>query len=229
MRLLESDIRRLAEEGFPAERFSEHENNHLYLGKGPDGCVFQKGTVCTVHDHRPLACRTYPWVDDEGTVRRDPFCPHGDEFDPPPDIEATLRDLVTRLEVEQHARNICISHSCHACCLDTEMPLTMGDIRRITGLGFHDFYHDRDGELILVNRDHLCFFLDHSGRCSIYEARPEGCRFYPFILGKGGVVMDRDCPHRDDHRKRLESWIEEGLYELVGRLEEEREIRLRHR
>ena len=226
VRLLESDIDRLREHGHPMDSFIEHENNYLYLKKGTEGCVFQKGSACTVHPYRPLSCRTYPWVNMDRMIGLDEFCPYSEEFEFTWDMEQVLQELTTRLDKEQSARNICASNHCDVCCHDTEMPLTNGDINRISGLGYLDFYRDRNGENILRDVDRKCFFLDGNGRCTIYEERPEGCRFYPFILGKGGVVMDEDCPHREVFQRRFSQWIEEGLMELVERMEEEQQERL---
>ena len=225
VKLLESDVERLTREGYPSNMFVEHENNFLYLRKGDEGCVFQEDSVCTVHSFCPLSCRTYPWVNMDGMIGADEFCPYSDEFEFTWDKEKTLQDLVTKLDEESMARNICATYQCNACCCDTEMPLSNGDVARITDLGHDDFYRVRRGEFILKNTDHRCYFQGKGGRCSIYSDRPEGCRFYPFILGKGGVVMDEDCPHREEYQERFEPWVEDGLYELIGRLEEERKDR----
>jgi uncharacterized protein len=244
IQLLNEDVERLESAGHPKDTFMEFEDNDLYLRKTTSGCVFQQGPVCTVHPHRPLACRTFPFIlpESDGDIQREESCPHNNEFEDIGgggdgtddrggarefgDLKETLQYIITTQEREQEIRNICAINKCDVCCCNTEMPLTNGDMKRILDLGHRDFYRKRRGEHILKNIDHRCFFLLGDGRCTIYEDRPEGCRFYPFILGKGGVVMDEDCPQREVFQPRFAQWIEDGLMELVSRLEEERAKRL---
>ncbi|MCX8205304.1 MAG: YkgJ family cysteine cluster protein [Candidatus Nezhaarchaeota archaeon] len=86
---------------------------------------------------------------------------------------------------------------CGACCINTEMPLTRGDARRLEGLGYRveEFAELRRGLLRLRNVDGHCFFYDPSSRrCKVYSHRPEGCRLYPFIYVEGlGVSVDVEC------------------------------------
>ena len=93
---------------------------------------------------------------------------------------------------------ICIRNSCFRCCLDTEMPLTLEDIRRIVRLGYKldEFAVFKDGLWRLRNVGGRCVFLDSSGRCKIYKHRPEGCRLYPVIEIDGGCEVDMEvCPY----------------------------------
>lgn len=76
------------------------------------------------------------------------------------------------------------------------MPLTLEDIERIRSLGYklEEFAEFRDGYWRLKNIDGHCVFL-RNGRCSIYEHRPEGCRYYPVIEEDGGCTIDLEvCP-----------------------------------
>ncbi|RLF16184.1 MAG: YkgJ family cysteine cluster protein [Thermoprotei archaeon] len=84
---------------------------------------------------------------------------------------------------------------CGRCCLNTEMPLTEDDVRRLERLGYRGFYELRDGLLRLKNVDGHCFFYDPKSRtCRVYPDRPEGCRVYPFIYVEGvGVTVDPEC------------------------------------
>ncbi len=79
------------------------------------------------------------------------------------------------------------------------MILTKRDIRRLESLGYNreDFSEFRDGFIRLRNVDGRCFFLK-SGRCSVYEYRPLGCRAYPVIfdLSLGECILDELCPAR---------------------------------
>jgi len=183
--------------------------------------VFLEEGTCTIHDIRPTACRMYPWVQGEDGFKTEDFCPYHDEFPGSEEVNDKLADLLKQLEIEGQERNICKKHDCHACCLETEMPLSTHDMNRITGLGFRDFSIERDGEIILRNIEGRCFFLSGKGKCRIYESRPEGCGFYPFVLGKQGAEMDKDCPHGKEFLPRLSGKIEIELIELVERLNQE--------
>ncbi len=122
--------------------------------------------------------------------------------------------------------NPCLAHQCHVCCIETGMPLTNDDMKRIhkgTGLGLMQFA-DPDivsGWFQLMNVDGKCVFLDESGMCSIYDIRPEGCHHYPFIYyeEEHRVMEDEDCPHADEFRRDNE--IVKNVRALVHKLEEE--------
>jgi len=95
----------------------------------------------------------------------------------------------------------CIERGCHACCLDTEMPLTEEDLGRLlaTGRAAEEVsVTAADGGMRLAQhrRGPLCG-ARADGRCSAYEARPEGCTLYPLVLDEasGDVVVDQVCPH----------------------------------
>lgn len=120
--LTDQDVQRLAEHtGRSVADFTERTPDGWVLLRGagvdPDGCVF-RGTVvfegravpaCTVHEARPEACRTYPFVlREDGTktrvVARDGSCPFRDGFEPPAGIEGRLVGLWDRLRAERRAR-----------------------------------------------------------------------------------------------------------------------------
>lgn len=100
----------------------------------------------------------------------------------------------------------CRAHGCALCCYDTEMPVTEDDVARLVALG-----HDRaafttvgaEGWLHLATVEPAegmpgrpCYFLK-DGACSVYAARPQGCRIYPIVLNESSrLVRDEDCPHR---------------------------------
>lgn len=111
------------------------------------------------------------------------------------------------MAADARSANPCRAHGCAACCYETEMPITEEDARRLEARGHkrEDFAEaDGDGILTLRNIDNAdpagkrhCYFL-RSDLCSVYEARPAGCRIYPFVLDASAtrVVRDEDCPHR---------------------------------
>ena len=118
--------------------------------------------------------------------------------------------------------NPCLEHRCFRCCLNTEMLLTNSDVERIEGLGFRDFYLEKDGFLVMKNINGRCFFLCEDGRCRIYRDRPEGCRAYPFVfdMNEGKVVRDSECPYSSDFDEHG------GVEELVERVMAERSARI---
>jgi len=123
----------------------------------------------------------------------------------------------------------CLGHSCHRCCLGTEMTLTASDAERLRALGHEGFYRRTgDGYLQLVNVHGRCFFL-RGGLCGVYDDRPEGCRLYPLILEMDSwdVVLHDFCPHRREFRFREEDRA--NLMALVERQEREKRLRRRRR
>jgi len=103
---------------------------------------------------------------------------------------------------------ICRENNCHYCCIETEMLLTNKDIRNIgktTGIKADKYVRiTKEGHKMLQNRMRgtkaQCFFLNNEGLCEIYEARPEGCQFYPIIwdMEKHLAIRDDICPYLDN-------------------------------
>jgi Fe-S-cluster containining protein len=109
------------------------------------------------------------------------------------------------------------------CCQETEMTITRKDAEKINALGYSttDYSHKvEDGFCELKNVDGHCYFYDPSSKgCSIYDARPEGCRWFPVVYHykKRKCVSDDVCPAspiltRNDIRKvchKVKALIEE--------------------
>ncbi len=101
----------------------------------------------------------------------------------------------------------CVAHACRKCCFDTQMPLTPADIARLEAASkrTQDTFSVRsdEGPPRLANEDGHCVFLGETG-CTVYDARPAGCRIYPLVLDpdthKG--VLDEDCPYTRSFRIR---------------------------
>ena len=123
--------------------------------------------------------------------------------------------------------NPCLRHSCHSCCLNTEMMLTESDVRRIESLGYEGFYAEKEGFIVLKNVNGRCFFLSDDGLCRIYDDRPEGCRYYPFVfdMDTDAVMTDRDCPYSDEFPEPRR----ESIRKLVDRIMGERLMRMKDR
>ena len=114
----------------------------------------------------------------------------------------------------------CVEAGCHFCCLDTVMPLSLADIKRLAGLGYSvgDFVVFDGGERRLRNVDGRCFFL-RDGLCCVYEGRPVGCRLYPLVMDYGGrIFVDPGCRHGDGFSVsgRGASWLR-GFIKLLDR------------
>ncbi len=116
----------------------------------------------------------------------------------------------------------CLRHRCVTCCIETEMPLTEDDIKRIEKLGFKrtDFTVEAEGETRLRNLAKSCFFLKDD-KCRIYDDRPEGCRIYPLIydVNSHKFVYDTVCPHSAEFKATRED--KDRLKSLIRRLDRE--------
>lgn len=128
---------------------------------------------------------------------------------------------------------------CGNCCKDPLLPLTDADVRRIAkhtgdapgdivrwvdrhGIDMDDepeaFVRLRQGKRVMVLRQQggRCRYLGEDDRCSIYSARPLGCRVYPLDphLYRDGsikrlrVVKATPCPYELDGKNDLEELLE---------------------
>ena len=132
-----------------------------------------------------------------------------------------------KFQVEIHGQ-ICFSHDCYHCCMETEMVLTKTDIHRIalaSGKIPSSFVtRNEHGQKVLRNRESVvngisgeyCIFLNSKGMCKVYHNRPRGCSFYPVIwnLADHKAILDTYCPFNsefkefiDKIRKELETFI----------------------
>jgi len=119
----------------------------------------------------------------------------------------------------------CLEVGCSKCCYETEMPLSEKDIKRIEKLGYRrdEFSVVVDGVRVLKNVDGKCFFLKDD-RCSIYEYRPLGCRFYPVIydVDRRKAVVHDFCPLAGEVKistvKKVERALIRHIREVFGEL-----------
>ena len=121
---------------------------------------------------------------------------------------------------------LCGFKDCNKCCHETEMLLNSKDLRRIEGAGYDrkEFclkQSEADGLWQLKNVDGKCYFLSKTGKCTIYDIRPEGCRLYPFVmvLETDEIVIDSDCRESDwfweqDYKREQEKAIR-GLVSTI--------------
>jgi Fe-S-cluster containining protein len=123
---------------------------------------------------------------------------------------------------------ICFKKKCINCCRETQMPLSISDIKRIEQIGFKQelFVYSNEGWVQLKNKNGLCVF--HTGeKCSIYEHRPEGCTLYPVIFDYDTkqAILDDECPYRTTFS--ITRHIRTQLSKLVSNIILERNKRLR--
>ena len=92
----------------------------------------------------------------------------------------------------------CVKHKCVKCCLETRMPLSNPDLKRILKLGYklECFAEKTQGGWRLKNNSGRCVFLLEE-RCGIYSHRPEGCRLYPVVYDENQKksAIDLLCPY----------------------------------
>jgi Fe-S-cluster containining protein len=111
------------------------------------------------------------------------------------------------------------------------MTLTEADIERLERAGHHGVWKvNSEGDLQLRNLRGACVLL-FDGRCAAYRDRPDGCRFYPFVLDleDDRVVRDEHCPWRSEFVAGLD--VESQLRRSVATEVEElrrRRAHLRH-
>ena len=113
----------------------------------------------------------------------------------------------------------CRIHSCSKCCIDTHMPLTGIDIKRITEQGYRykNFVIRRKKERYLKNLNGKCIFLGEN-ECKIYPSRPDGCRLYPLVYNENTcqAITHDFCPHRNMFKASNEDI--EKLHSLIKKL-----------
>ena len=130
------------------------------------------------------------------------------------------------------ATSPCVKHTCTLCCRDTNMPLTLADMERLTSRGerleaFSQPDEEDQGYIRLVNTEKgECYFLAPDGRCRVQADKPEGCRLYPFIydMDKDAVLRDSFCPFNREFEPP--EGTERKVRDLVSRLEAEAAARV---
>jgi Fe-S-cluster containining protein len=116
----------------------------------------------------------------------------------------------------------CVKNKCIHCCIETRMPLSGLDIKRILKIDYRleDFAIKTKEGWRLKNRFGRCVFL-LEGSCKIYHHRPEGCMLYPLVYDEnsGKMVLDNLCPYR--YEFRVEKDDNQKLKSLLEELEKE--------
>lgn len=110
----------------------------------------------------------------------------------------------------------CKIHLCNKCCIDTHMPVTGTDIKKITRQGYRhrDFVIRRKKDRYLKNINGKCFFLGDDV-CKIYSFRPKGCQLYPLVYNErtSQAIIHDFCPY--GHMFKINNEDVESLRSLV--------------
>ena len=122
------------------------------------------------------------------------------------------------------------SDECYECCLDTEMTLSISDVKRIEKNGYNrsEFLVEKEGFIVLQNIKGHCYFLKDK-RCSIYKSRPQGCRFYPLIydFDVEEILIDELCANDTKFDVNDYDSISEDVIIYVNEIMAEKERRLK--
>lgn len=155
----------------------------------------------------------------------------------PPEMEADL-DLAYRACEELAASAPC--EMCGRCCHQPFITIRGCEVERLAErlgmevLDFVDEYLYSDGGRWFFSKTDPCAFLGPDGRCAIWDARPEICREFPYMVS---MFMSRvylaivHPEHPMDLSYMDDSWpctrvIKSGVGPLVERAREERARRL---
>ena len=95
----------------------------------------------------------------------------------------------------------CIAQECGAlCCRNPyRVDLDESEAARLSQvISLADVIDERTSMTLLKQASDACVLLSDDLRCTVYDARPHGCRDYPFRLQEedGGTIVVRDlaCP-----------------------------------
>ncbi len=106
------------------------------------------------------------------------------------------------------------------------MILSLKDIEHIKNVGFKEeefCFKDEDGYHKLKNVDDVCFFLKNN-KCTIYDHRPRGCKFYPIVfdIDRNKPALDEDCPLIDKISDKIVKSFEKDLLKFVRVIKKEK-------
>jgi len=95
-----------------------------------------------------------------------------------------------------------------------QIMLDKKEVKKLKKYGYDNFIEKIGDDFYLaLNPDFSCkAFKD--GLCSIYEARPDVCRLYPYYFDPFcGIAIDRNCPGNFD----LEDADKKEIYDILKR------------
>lgn len=141
-------------------------------------------------------------------------------------IELRTPGVLQKARNEMQSGLHCLKVKCHECCHETEMPLSLADIKRLKSLGYKtsEFMTMTYGERRLRNVAGKCYFLTDNG-CKVYSDRPKGCKFYPLVVdSEGQARIDKQCKHHQNHNIKPGNPTKLHIYLKLLKRERRREI-----
>ena len=95
--------------------------------------------------------------------------------------------------------------------------LSKAEVARIKKIGAEQYIEYINGlPCITLNKDNSCkAFKD--GMCTIYDARPDVCRLYPFYFDPFvGILIDKNCPGFEaDEFEKADPEFKKEIFKLV--------------
>jgi uncharacterized protein len=115
---------------------------------------------------------------------------------------------------------------CGECCQETDMLLSTADINRLEKKGYtQEFFarFDKDGYALMRNNQGHCVFYNIVERgCTVYAARPLGCRIYPIIQDdEKGIVVDNICHAQETISQSEKDKVGMRVLRLLERIDAE--------
>jgi Fe-S-cluster containining protein len=115
-------------------------------------------------------------------------------------VKARRNGLLRLVPATSATRLDCLMDKCARCCTALGSPVvTPAEAENITA---DALIKDKHGQIFTRSENSVCCLLK-DGLCSIYSARPRGCREYPWYNIDGRLYYDRGCPgikHDQDQR-----------------------------
>ena len=115
-------------------------------------------------------------------------------------IKARRQGLLHLVPATSATRLDCLKDRCAKCCTALGTPVvTPTEAENIDAESLIKDKHDR---IFIRSQNSVCCLLK-DGLCSIYPARPRGCREYPWYNIDGRLYYDSGCPgikHDQDQR-----------------------------
>ena len=114
-------------------------------------------------------------------------------------IKARREGLLRLVPATSATRLDCLKDKCAKCCRTLGTPVvTSQEAKKI---GYQSILKGKHGMFVKSNNSVCC--LLKNGLCSVYPARPRGCREYPWYNIDSRLYYDSGCPgikHDEDKR-----------------------------
>jgi len=121
--------------------------------------------------------------------------------------------------------DFCGNNNCLNCCKNAKIQLIHEDINNIVLYGYYDAYFvdENNGVKTLSTReDGSCVFLNQdTGVCDVYQSRPSGCRFRPYLINEHQQqpTIDEDCKFSNEYQ--VSPSVKENANNIFEKLKKE--------